>query len=65
MLGIGAFLFIVTSFDFLESRAIFTDLSFSTVFTAGPKKLSSVIAVAALSKYLCFINPFCSGATWS
>ena len=50
MFGICAFLLIVASFKFLESSAIFTDLSFFTMMTAGLAKQSSVISVA-LSKY--------------
>ena len=44
--SICAFLFIVISFIFLESRSIFIDLSFFTVITAGLTKQSSVIYVA-------------------
>ena len=40
--GICAFLLLVISFNFLESRAIFTDLSFFIVITAGLTKQFSI-----------------------
>ena len=45
MFGICAFLFTVTFFSSLESRAISTNLSFFTVITAGRTKQSLDISV--------------------
>ena len=61
MFGICVFRFIVASFSFFESNALFIDLCFFTVITAGLTKQSSVISVA-LSRYLFFINLFISSA---
>ena len=62
--GICAFRFTVISFTFMESSAIFIDLSFFTVITAGLTKQFLVISVA-FSTYPCFIKNFSSCATWS
>ena len=57
MFGIVAFLFMQYSFSFLESSAIFTDLSFSIVITAGETKQFSVV-LSAFSRCPFSINFF-------
>ena len=55
MFGICTFLLIVVSFNFCESRAIFTDLSFLIVMTAGlTKQFSSMFF--AFSMWPCFFS---------
>ena len=54
MLGICAFLLMVISLSFRESNAIFTDLSFFSVITAGlTKQISSMLL--AFSIWPCFM----------
>ena len=63
-LAFGLFFFFVASFNFLESKAVFTDLSFFTVITAGLTKQFSVISFA-LSRFPFFINGLIPSSTWS
>ena len=51
MFGIAAFLSTHASFNFLGSSAIFTDLSFFMVMTAGQMKLFSVVLSAYLGVF--------------
>ena len=50
MFGIAAFLLTHASFSILESSAVFTDLSFFMVITAGEMKQFSVV-LSAFSRY--------------